>query len=473
MEYMNQTTPRKLGITETVLRDAQQSLIATRMPTEQMLPILDTMDQVGYHSVECWGGATFDASLRFLKEDPWKRLRLLRDGFKKTKLQMLLRGQNILGYRHYADDVVAYFVQKSIANGIDILRIFDALNDLRNLETSVKAAKKEGGHVQLAMSYTLGEAYTKDYWLNLAKNMENMGADSICLKDMAGLLLPYDAYELLSALKQTISVPIQLHTHCTSGVAAMTYLKAAEAGADVIDTAISPFSMGTSQPPTEVMAETFKGTPFDTHLDQGLLAEIADYFRPIQAQALTSGLLDPKVLNVDIKTLLYQVPGGMLSNLVSQLKEQHAADRYYEVLREIPKVREDLGEPPLVTPSSQIVGTQSVLNVLTGERYSAMSKETKALLKGEYGKTIKPFNPKVQKEALGEETPITCRPADLIPPELPELEAKVSRYKQQTEDVLTYALFPNVAEEFFQYREAQQTKIDPKKADLQNKAYPV
>ena len=480
MKYTNQNNacggapaPKKLGITETVLRDAQQSLIATRMPTEEMLPIIDTMDQVGYHSVECWGGATFDASLRFLREDPWKRLRLLRDGFKKTKLQMLLRGQNILGYRHYADDVVAYFIQRSIANGINILRIFDALNDLRNLETSVKAAKKEGGSVQLAMSYTLGEAYTKDYWLNLAKNMENMGADSICLKDMAGLLLPYDAYELLSALKQTVSVPIQLHTHCTSGVAAMTYLKAAEAGVDVIDTAISPFSMGTSQPPTEVMVETFRGTPFDTKLSQDTLSQIADYFRPIQAQALASGLLDPKVLNVDIKTLLYQVPGGMLSNLVSQLKEQHAEDKYYQVLQEIPNVRKDLGEPPLVTPSSQIVGTQSVLNVLTGSRYRTMTKETKALLKGEYGRCIQPFNPAVQQKALGSETPITCRPADLLSPELPKLEEETARYRQQEEDVLSYALFPKVAAEFFQYREAQQTKIDPKKADLKNKSYPV
>ena len=464
---------KPIKITETVLRDAHQSLIATRMPTELMLPIVDKMDKVGYHSVECWGGATFDACLRFLKEDPWDRLRKLRDGFKNTKLQMLFRGQNILGYSHYADDVVEYFVQKSIANGIDIIRIFDCLNDLRNLECAVKACNKEKGHAQVALSYTLGDAYTLDYWTNIAKEIEDMGADSICIKDMAGLLLPYKATELISAMKGATKLPIQLHTHYTSGVASMTYLKAVEAGVDVIDCAMSPFALGTSQPATEVMVETFRGTPYDTGYDQNLLAEIADYFRPYREECLKSGLMDPKVLGVNIKTLMYQVPGGMLSNMVSQLKEQNASDKYDDVLKEIPKVRKDFGEPPLVTPSSQIVGTQSVLNVLTGERYSAMSKETKALLKGEYGKTIKPFNPKVQKEALGEETPITCRPADLIPPELPELEAKVSRYKQQTEDVLTYALFPNVAEEFFQYREAQQTKIDPKKADLQNKAYPV
>ena len=444
---------KQMHITETVLRDAQQSLIATRMPFDDFEAILDDMDKAGYHSIECWGGATFDASLRFLKEDPWKRLRLLRDGFKKTKLQMLLRGQNILGYRHYADDVVAYFVQKSIANGIDILRIFDALNDLRNLETSVKAAKKEGGHVQLAMSYTLGEAYTKDYWLNLAKNMENMGADSICLKDMAGLLLPYDAYELLSALKQTISVPIQLHTHCTSGVAAMTYLKAAEAGADVIDTAISPFSMGTSQPPTEVMAETFKGTPFDTHLDQGLLAQIADYFRPIQAQALASGLLDPKVLNVDIKTLLYQVPGGMLSNLISQLKQAGKEDKYYDVLAEIPRVRKDFGYPPLVTPTSQIVGTQAVMNVIVG-KYKTFPKESKGLLRGEYGALPGEVNPEVRALAgIDPEAVITCRPADNIAPELETYKEQFKDIAKSEEDVLSLALFPQVAPKFLAWRD--------------------
>ena len=405
---MAEQVKKPLKITETVLRDAHQSLIATRMTTEQMLPIVDKMDKVGYHSVECWGGATFDASLRFLKEDPWERLRKLRDGFKNTKLQMLFRGQNILGYNHYADDVVEYFVQKSIANGIDIIRIFDCFNDLRNLETAVKAAKKEKGHAQIALSYTLGDAYTLDYWKETAKRIEDMGADSICIKDMAGLLLPYKATELVQALKDGSSLPIQMHTHYTSGVASMTYLKAVEAGADIIDTAMSPFSMGTSQPATEVMVETFKGTQYDTGLDQNLLAEIADYFQPMREEALKSGLMNTKVLGVNIKTLLYQVPGGMLSNLVSQLKEAGAEDKYRDVLEEIPRVRKDYGEPPLVTPSSQIVGTQAVLNVLQGERYKMITKESKKVLAGEFGQTIKPFNPEVQKKAIGDTKPITC-----------------------------------------------------------------
>ena len=464
---------KPLKITETVLRDAHQSLIATRMTTEQMLPIVDKMDKVGYHSVECWGGATFDASLRFLKEDPWERLRKLRDGFKNTKLQMLFRGQNILGYNHYSDDVVEYFVQKSIANGIDIIRIFDCFNDLRNLQTAVKAANKEKGHAQIALSYTLGDAYTLDYWKETAKKIEDMGADSICIKDMAGLLVPYKATELVEALKEGTKLPIQIHTHYTSGVASMTYLKAVEAGADVIDTAISPFSMGTSQPATEVMVETFKGTPYDTGLDQNLLAEIADYFRPIQEDALKSGLLNPKVMGVNIKTLLYQVPGGMLSNLVSQLKEAKAEDKYYAVLEEIPKVRKDFGEPPLVTPSSQIVGTQAVLNVLQGERYKMVTKESKKVLSGEFGQTVKPFNPEVQKKCIGDVTPITCRPADLIEPQLEKFEKEVAPWKQQDEDSLSYALFPAVATEFFKYREAQQTKVDASVADEKNKAYPV
>ena len=470
---MAEQVKKPVKITETILRDAHQSLIATRMTTEQMLPIVDTMDKVGYHSVEMWGGATFDASLRFLKEDPWERLRKLRDGFKNTKLQMLFRGQNILGYRHYADDVVEYFVQKSIANGIDIIRIFDCLNDIRNLECAVKATIKENGHAQVALSYTLGDAYTLDYWMDVAKRVEDMGAHSICIKDMAGLLVPYKATELVQALKSATKLPIQLHTHYTSGVASMTYLKAVEAGCDVIDTAISPFSMGTSQPATEVMVETFKGTPYDTGLDQNILAEIADYFRPMRDEALASGLLNPKVMGVDIKTLLYQVPGGMLSNMVSQLKEQKAEDKYYDVLKEIPRVRKDLGEPPLVTPSSQIVGTQAVFNVLMGERYKMATKETKAVLRGEYGQTVKPFNKEVQKQVIGDEEVITCRPADLLPNELDKLEAEMAQYKEQDEDVLSYALFPQVATEFFKYREAQQTKVDPKIADTANGAYPV
>ena len=470
---MSEIAKKPIKITETILRDAHQSLIATRMTTEQMLPIVDKMDQVGYHSVECWGGATFDASLRFLKEDPWDRLRKFRDGFKNTKLQMLFRGQNILGYRPYADDVVEYFVQKSVSNGIDIIRIFDCLNDLRNLQTAVKAAVKEKADAQVALSYTLGDAYTLEYWIDIAKKIEEMCATSICIKDMAGLLLPYKATELITALKENVSLPIQLHTHYTSGVASMTYLKAVEAGVDVIDTAMSPFALGTSQPATEVMVETFKGTPYDTGFDQNLLAEIADYFRPIRDEALESGLLNPKNMGVNIKTLLYQVPGGMLSNLTSQLKEQHAEDKYYDVLEEVPRVRKDLGEPPLVTPSSQIVGTQAVFNVLMGERYKMVTKETKAVLSGEYGATVKPFNPEVQKKCIGDKEPITCRPADLIPDELDTLRGEMAQWSEQDEDVLTYALFPQVAVDFFKYREAQKTKVDPTVADTENKAYPV
>lgn len=471
MAKNNEKKPIK--ITETILRDAHQSLIATRMTTEQMLPIIDKMDQVGYHAVECWGGATFDASLRFLKEDPWERLRKLKAGFKNTKLQMLFRGQNILGYNHYADDVVEYFVQKSIANGIDIIRIFDCLNDIRNLETAVKAANKENGHAQIALSYTLGDAYTLDYWKDIAKKIEDLGAKSLCIKDMAGLLTPYEATELVTALKESVDIPIDLHTHYTSGVAAMTYMKAVEAGCDIIDTAMSPFALGTSQPATEVMVETFRGTPYDTGLDQNLLAEIAEYFRPMREEALQSGLMNTKVLGVNIKTLMYQVPGGMLSNLVSQLKEMGQEDKYEEVLEEVPRVRKDFGEPPLVTPSSQIVGTQAVLNVVAGERYKMVTKESKKLLSGEFGQTVKPFNPEVQKKCIGDAKPITCRPADLIEPQLAQLEKEMAQWKEQDEDVLSYALFPQVATDFFKYREAQKTKVDATLADKENQVYPV
>jgi oxaloacetate decarboxylase alpha subunit len=472
---MAEIEKKPVKVVETILRDAHQSLIATRMSTEQMLPIIEKLDKVGYYAVECWGGATFDASLRFLKEDPWERLRKLRDGFKNTKLQMLFRGQNILGYRPYADDVVEYFVQKSAANGIDIIRIFDCMNDLRNLQTAVKAANKEKAHAQVAMAYTLGDAYTLDYWTDLAKRIEDMGADSICIKDMAGLLVPYKATELVQALKETVKIPIDLHSHYTSGVASMTYMKAVEAGVDIIDTAMSPFALGTSQPATEVMVETFKGTPYDTGFDQQLLAEIADYFRPMREEALESGLMNPKVLGVNIKTLLYQVPGGMLSNLLSQLKEQGKEDKFEEVLAEVPRVRKDLGEPPLVTPSSQIVGTQAVFNVLMGERYKVATKETKDVLLGKYGQTVKPFNPEIVDKVLGEEkkNAITCRPADLLEPELDKIEAEMKQWKQQDEDVLSYALFPQVATEFFKYREAQQKKVDASVADTKNGAYPV
>ncbi len=464
---------KPIKITETILRDAHQSLIATRMTTEQMLPIIDVMDKVGYHSVECWGGATFDASLRFLKEDPWDRLRKFKDGFKNTKLQMLFRGQNILGYRPYADDVVEYFVQKSVANGMDIIRIFDCLNDMRNLKTAVTATNREQGHAQVALSYTIGDAYTLDYWVSLAKEVQEMGANSICLKDMAGLLLPYKATELIGALKDAVEIPIQLHTHYTSGVASMTYLKAVEAGVDVIDTAMSPFAMGTSQPATEVMVETFKGTPYDTGYDQAILADIADYFRPLRDKALASGQLNPKNLGVDIKTLLYQVPGGMLSNLTSQLKEQGAEDRFYEVLEEVPRVRKDLGECPLVTPSSQIVGTQAVFNVLMGERYKMATKETKDVFSGKYGKTVKPFDPEIQKLVIGDTEPLTCRFADTLPDELDTLRKEMAAYSKQEEDVLSYALFPQVATDFFKYRDAQNTKVDATIADTKSGAYPV
>ena len=470
---MAEVQKKPVKIVETVLRDAHQSLLATRMTTDQMLPIVDKMDKVGYYAVECWGGATFDACLRFLKEDPWERLRKLRAGFKNTKLQMLFRGQNILGYNHYADDVVEYFVQKSIANGIDIIRIFDCLNDIRNLETAVKATKKEGGHAQIALCYTLGDAYTLDYWKNIASEIESMGADSLCIKDMAGLLTPYAASELVTALKQGTKLPIDLHTHYTSGVASMTYLKAVEAGCDIIDCAMSPLALGTSQPATEVMVETFRGTKYDTGYDQNLLAEITDYFTPIREEALKSGLLNPKVLGVNIKTLQYQVPGGMLSNLTSQLKEQHAEDKFYDVLEEVPRVRKDLGECPLVTPSSQIVGTQAVFNVIMGERYKMVTKETKDVLAGKYGATAKPFNKEVQKKCIGDAKIITCRPADLLEPELGKLEKEMAQWKQQDEDVLTYALFPQVAVDFFKYREAQQTKVDQTVADTKNGAYPV
>ena len=464
---------KPVQITETILRDAHQSLIATRMTTEEMLPIVPKLDEVGYRSVECWGGATFDAALRFLHEDPWDRLRKFKDGFKKTKLQMLFRGQNILGYRPYADDVVEYFVQKSVANGIDIIRIFDCLNDLRNLQTAVTAAIKEGADAQVALSYTLGEPYDLEYWVSKTKAIEEMGATSICIKDMAGLLVPVEATKLIKAMKEVTKLPIQLHTHYTSGEASMTYMKAVEAGVDVIDCAISPFALGTSQPATEVMVQAFRGTEYDTGYDLDLLSEIAEYFRPIREKYLANGMMNPKNMGVDIKTLLYQVPGGMLSNLTSQLDGLGAADKFYEVLAEVPNVRADMGMPPLVTPSSQIVGSQAVMNVVMGERYKTVTKESKDLFLGKYGKSTLPFNEEIQKKCIGDETPITCRPADLIPNELETLEKEIEQYKQQDEDVLTYALFPQVAIDYFKYRDAQKTGVDEKEADKATGSYPV
>lgn len=462
----------KVGITETVLRDAHQSLIATRMTTEEMLPILETLDQVGYHALEAWGGATFDACLRFLNEDPWERLRKIRDKVKNTKLQMLFRGQNILGYRHYADDVVAYFVQKSIANGIDIIRIFDALNDVRNLKTAIDATKKEGGHVQAALSYTISPVHSIEAFAKLAQELEQMGADSICIKDMAGLLTPYNAYELVSALKQTIHVPVELHTHYTSGIASMTYLKAIEAGCDIVDTAISPFAMGTSQPATESLVAALQQTPYDTGLDLGLLNEVRQYFEPIRQKYLDNGLLSTKVLGVDANTLLYQVPGGMFSNLVSQLKQAHAEDKLDDVLQEIPRVREDAGYPPLVTPTSQIVGTQAVFNVLFG-RYKNVTKEFKGLVRGEYGKTPAEPKPEFVKQIIGDEERITCRPADKLSPELDNIREKCKQYIEQDEDVLSYALFGQVATKFFEFRQAQKYGVDYAHADAVNKVHPV
>lgn len=462
-----------IKITETVLRDAHQSLIATRMTTESMLPIIEKMDKVGYQSIECWGGATFDSCLRFLNEDPWERLRKIKAKAKKTKLQMLLRGQNILGYKHYADDVVKYFVQKAVANGMDIIRIFDALNDPRNVEVAMKATKKEGGHAQGAVCYTISPFHDLEQFVRDAKGMVEAGADSICIKDMAGLLTPYKAYELVKALKENIKVPIQLHTHYTSGVASMTYLKAIEAGCDVVDCAISPMAMGTSQPPTEPLVATLQGTPYDTGYDLNLLSEIADYFRPIREEYLASGLLDAKVMGVDINTLLYQVPGGMLSNLVSQLKQAGKSEKYQEVLKEVPRVREELGYPPLVTPTSQIVGTQAVMNVIAGERYKMVPKETKALVKGEYGKTPAPISKDIVKKIIGDEEQITCRPADLIEPELDKIRNEMKEYLEQDEDVLSYALFPQVATKFFEFRKAQKYKIDPDMVNYEDTTHPI
>ncbi len=464
---------RRVKITETVLRDAHQSLIATRMKTDDMLPIVEKLDSIGYNSLECWGGATFDSCLRFLNEDPWERLRKIKRVAKKTPLQMLLRGQNLLGYKHYADDVVEYFVRKSIANGINVIRIFDALNDVRNIEEAIKACKKEGGHAQGCFSYTMSPVHSLELFVKDARTLVEMGADSICIKDMAGLLLPYSAYELVKALKEYIKVPIQLHTHYTSGVASMTYIKAIEAGVDVVDCAISPMAMGTSQPPTEPLVASLKGTEFDTGLDLSLLSEIAEYFRPIKEKYVESGLLDVKMMGVDVNALIYQVPGGMLSNLVSQLKQAGKSDKYEEVLREVPRVREDFGYPPLVTPTSQIVGTQAVMNVIAGERYKMVPKESKALVKGEYGRTPGPISEEIKKKILGEEGQITCRPADLIQPELDNIRKQVGEYIEQDEDVLSYALFPQVSENFFKQRQAEKYKIDSTLVDFKDRIHPV
>lgn len=459
----------KVGITDTILRDAHQSQAATRMRIDEMLPALETLDSVGYYSLECWGGATFDSCLRFLDEDPWERLRILKKHLPKTKLQMLLRGQNLLGYKHYADDMVDYFVKKSIDNGIDIIRIFDALNDIRNMEVAVKATKEHGGIAEIAMSYTISPVHTEEYFVDLAKKVESMGADIICIKDMANLLLPYPAYSLVKKLKAAVKVPIVLHTHNTTGTGDMTYLKAIEAGVDVVDTALSPLGSGTAQPCTESLVATLAGSEFDTGLDIELLSKAAEFFKPVAERLTKEGWRDPqRVLAVDVKTLRYQVPGGMLSNLIGQLKQAGKLDKFNEVLQEVPRVREDFGYPPLVTPTSQIVGTQAVMNVVTGERYKMVPNESKALLKGEYGRLPAPVNEKVRKQILGDEEIISVRPADLIEPQLPIFRKEVAPYMEQEEDILSYASFPQVAVKFFEKRNAKKLLTDTTSYNKEN-----
>ena len=451
----------KLNITDTILRDAHQSQAATRMKISDMIPALEMLDKVGYWSVECWGGATFDSCLRFLNEDPWERLRTIRKHMPNTRLQMLFRGQNILGYKHYADDVVEAFCKKSIENGIDVIRIFDALNDPRNLESAIKYTKKYGGICEAAISYTTSPVHNEEYFVNLAKTLVEMGADTICIKDMANLLLPYDAYSLVKKLKEAVPVPIHLHTHNTTGTGDMTNLLAAQAGVDIVDCALSPLANGTSQPATESLVATLKGTERDTGLDLQLLSEIAAYFRGVADKLKAEGILDPKVLGVDTKTLLYQVPGGMLSNLLNQLKQANAEDRFYEVLEEVPRVRKDYGYPPLVTPTSQIVESQAVLNVLMGERYKMFTKESKGLLRGEYGKLPGEVNEEVRKKAIGDEEIISCRPADLLSPELDKYREECKQWAKCEEDVLSYALFPQVAQKFFENRDNPQPEEKP------------
>ena len=465
---------KQIKICDTILRDAHQSLIATRMRLEEMIDILPAMDEVGYYSLECWGGATFDSCIRFLDEDPWERLRVIRKNCPKTKLQMLFRGQNMLGYRHYADDAVEYFVQKSVDNGIDIIRIFDALNDIRNLETAIKATKKSGAHMQAAISYTHSPVHNIAYFVDYAKQLENAGADSICIKDMAALITPSAAYDLVKELKKAVKVPIDLHTHYTSGLASMSLLKAIEAGVDIIDTAMSPLAMGTSHAATESMVAALEGTEYDTGLDLKKLDVVRAHFAKLRQKYLDSGLLSPKVMGVDANTLIYQVPGGMLSNLVSQLKQAGKEDQFEEVLREVPNVRKDAGYPPLVTPTSQIVGTQAVFNVILGQRYKNVTKEFRALVRGEYGKTPAPISDEFRKQILGDEKPITCRPADQIAPEMEKLRKEFPQeYYEQEEDVLTMAMFPQVAPKFFESRKNKKYGVDGKHADKENKVHPA
>lgn len=464
---------RSIKITETILRDAHQSLIATRMTTDQMIPVLEKLDNVGFYALECWGGATYDASLRFLNENPWVRLREIRKRVKKTNLMMLLRGQNILGYKHYPDDIVEEFVKRAVGNGIDIIRVFDALNDIRNVKTAILATKKEGAHAQAAISYTISPVHSNEMYANLARDLEQLGADSICIKDMSGLLKPYVAYDLVKAIKAKTTLEVEVHCHYTSGLASMTYIKSIEAGADIVDTAMSPLALGTSQPATEPFVAALKGTEFDTNLDLEELDPITKYFSNIRQESLESGLLDPKVLGVDINALIYQVPGGMLSNLVSQLKAQRALHRFNEVLNEVPKVREDMGFPPLVTPTSQIVGTQAVLNVITGERYKMVPNEIKEYVRGMYGKPPVAIKKDIIKKIIGDEEVVTCRPADLLEPSLKVETKQIARYMQEPEDVLSYALFPQVALDYFRYRQAKEYEIDKDLVSYDDSTYPI
>ena len=457
-----------LFITDTILRDAHQSQAATRMRTDEMLAACEILDSIGYWSLECWGGATFDSCLRFLNEDPWERLRTLRKALPNTKLQMLFRGQNILGYKHYADDIVERFVRKAIENGIDVIRIFDALNDVRNLESSIKFTKKYGGICEAALSYTVSPVHSEDYFVDLAKQLVQMGADVICIKDMANLLLPYDAYSLVKRLKSEISVPIHLHTHNTAGTGDMTYLMAVQAGVDIVDCALSALGNGTSQPATEPLVASLKGTERDTGLDIEKLAKASRHFMGVAERLKKDGFISDKSLKVDTNILMYQVPGGMLSNLVSQLKQAGAEDKYYEVLEEIPRVRKDFGYPPLVTPTSQIVGTQAVLNVISGQRYEVFTRESKAVLAGEYGRLPGEVNEEVRKLAIGDKAVITCRPADLLQPEYDKCVEQAGPLAQSEEDVLSYALFPQVAEKFFQARAARKEAAEQPVEDTSN-----
>lgn len=450
---------KKVLFTETVLRDANQSLIATRLPYSKFADILPTMDKAGYYSVECWGGAVFDVCLRYLDEDPWKRLRDMRKAMPNTKLQMLLRGQNLLGYKHYPDEIVKMFVEKSVDNGIDIIRIFDALNDVRNLETATNAALKCGATVSGTISYTQSPVHTLVAFAKLAKQLEEMGVSTICVKDMAGTMTPFEAYELIGAIKNEVKIPVVLHTHCTTGMAYMTYMKAIEAGVDVIDTATSCFSGGTSQPATETINFALKQLGYNTGLNDDILKQVNDYFKPIRDEYIKEGLLNPKMMATDTDALNYKVPGGMLSNLVSQLKAQNAMDRFEEVLQETPKVRADLGYPPLVTPMSQMVGVQATNNVLSGERYKNISKEVKAYCRGEYGTSPAPINPDVMAKALGDEKPIEGRYADTLEPVFDKTKAELEGIAKCDEDVLSYILFPQVTEKYFDARKAKEEKV--------------